>query len=338
MSFFIFAGIPEPTQEQYTASIAAEAVEILEDHLLFPGGYLLPLSARQRCAGHGGSPLVVPFRRRILSQPACQLFISPVLRATRCPVGFSKCAPHAFRGSDDGDGRARIGYLHGRGRISPELPQANHSKCYRLRLTATKIARCDPGFAPPTWICRSRSSGFCSNRRWDGWLAQDVCARQGIHAGRRARSSDRRRRHAAAVCGAICRSGPSRGATGGGVSGHSFIHAAGRWTLRLLQLFWPDPEPRVAFQRQVQAWKSSEVEGLDILRQGLLLAVQEYSLPYVRRTILEFVLPGGEGLAWWEGLTGLCAGFGLRVLYLNRAEIEAFACWVLDPNLEYDFI
>ena len=30
----------------FAASIASEAVEILEDHLLFPGGYLLPLSAR----------------------------------------------------------------------------------------------------------------------------------------------------------------------------------------------------------------------------------------------------------------------------------------------------
>jgi len=37
--------MPEP-QDQFTASIASEAVEVLEDHLLFPGGYLLPLSAR----------------------------------------------------------------------------------------------------------------------------------------------------------------------------------------------------------------------------------------------------------------------------------------------------
>ena len=106
------------------------------------------------------------------------------------------------------------------------------------------------------------------------------------------------------------------------------------WTLRLLQLFWPDPEPRLAFQAQVQVWRSSETEGLDILRRGLLLAVQEYPLPYVRRTVLEFVLPGDEGLAWWEGLTGLCAGFGLRLHYLDRAEVEELARWVLNPNLE----
>jgi hypothetical protein len=107
------------------------------------------------------------------------------------------------------------------------------------------------------------------------------------------------------------------------------------WTLRLLQLFWPDPEPRLVFQTQVQGWQIPQVEGLAILQQGLLLAVQEYPLPFVRRTILEFVLPGDEGLAWWEGLTGLCAGFGLQVCYLDQAAIEGLTRWVLNPNLEY---
>lgn len=45
MSFCIMQPMPDP-QDQFTASIASEAVEILEDHLLFPGGHLLPLSAR----------------------------------------------------------------------------------------------------------------------------------------------------------------------------------------------------------------------------------------------------------------------------------------------------
>lgn len=69
------------------------------------------------------------------------------------------------------------------------------------------------------------------------------------------------------------------------------------WTLRLLQLFWPDLEPRLEFQKQVQDWRSPDTEGLDILHQGLLLAVQEYSLPFVRCTVFEFVLPGDEGIA-----------------------------------------
>jgi hypothetical protein len=63
--------------------------------------------------------------------------------------------------------------------------------------------------------------------------------------------------------------------------------------------------------------------------------VQEYPLPFVRRTILEFVLPGDEGIAWWEGMNGLCAGFGILVRYLNQSEIEALARWILNPDLEY---
>jgi hypothetical protein len=109
------------------------------------------------------------------------------------------------------------------------------------------------------------------------------------------------------------------------------------WTLRLLQLFWPDPEPRLEFQKQVQHWQKAQTEGLDILHQGLLLAVQEYPLPFMRRTILEFVLPGNEGIAWWEGLSGLCAGFGLKVRYLDRSAVERLTRWVLNPSLEYQF-
>ncbi len=107
------------------------------------------------------------------------------------------------------------------------------------------------------------------------------------------------------------------------------------WTMRLLQLFWPDPEPRLAFQGQVQHWQKPVTEGLDILQQGLLLAVQEYPLPFVRRTLIEFVLPGDEGIAWWEGLSGLCSGFGIGIRYLDQSAIQELTRWVLNPNLEY---
>lgn len=107
------------------------------------------------------------------------------------------------------------------------------------------------------------------------------------------------------------------------------------WTLRVMQLFWPDPDPRLEFQKQIQNWKSPASEGLDILYQGLQLAVQEYPLPFVRRTVVEFVLPGEEGIAWWEGLSGLCAGFGLKLNYLDQPTIESLIRWVLNPNLEY---
>jgi hypothetical protein len=106
------------------------------------------------------------------------------------------------------------------------------------------------------------------------------------------------------------------------------------WTLRLMQVFWPDPEPRIAFQGKVQGWKIPEVEGLDILQQGLILATQEYPLPFVRRTILEFVLPGEEGMAWWDGLNGLCAGFGLHICYLDEQAIQSLFGWVFNISLK----
>ncbi len=108
------------------------------------------------------------------------------------------------------------------------------------------------------------------------------------------------------------------------------------WALRLLQLFWPDPEPRLEFQKQVIQWKRPDTEGLDILHQGLLLAVQEYPLPFVRRTVLEFVLPGDEGIAWWEGLSELCNGFGLKIFYLSESSIFQLSRWLLDPQLDLD--
>ncbi|HEX2997509.1 MAG TPA: hypothetical protein VHP14_21990 [Anaerolineales bacterium] len=107
------------------------------------------------------------------------------------------------------------------------------------------------------------------------------------------------------------------------------------WILRLLQLFWPDPEPRLAFRGHVKDYEQGDEEGLDILHQGLLLATEEYPLPFVRRTVLEFVLPGEEGIAWWEGLDGLCTGFGLKIRYLDQAAIERLARWILNPSLEY---
>jgi hypothetical protein len=106
------------------------------------------------------------------------------------------------------------------------------------------------------------------------------------------------------------------------------------WTLRLLQLFWPDPQPRLAFQQQVQARKVAKTDGLHILQEGLLLAIQEQALPFTRRTILEFVQPGNEGLAWWDGLAGLCSGFGLQVQYLDQSQIRELSSWIFNPNLE----
>jgi hypothetical protein len=104
-------------------------------------------------------------------------------------------------------------------------------------------------------------------------------------------------------------------------------------TLRLLQTFWPDPEPRQAFRHRAQEWQKPATDGLDILHQGILLATEQFPLPFGRRTILEFVYPGEEGLAWWEGLGGICQGFGIKISYLTAQEIQSILSWMFNPTL-----
>jgi hypothetical protein len=132
------------------------------------------------------------------------------------------------------------------------------------------------------------------------------------------------------------------------------------WTLRWLQIFWPDPIPRKKFFEHAQNWneQGGEGEGHDLLRQGLLLFIQEAPLPFVRRTILEFVSPGQEGQAlrqsshrpgevpvlfrgvlpggqaWWNGLPGLLGTYGVRVEPLSLDEIQELARWIFNPDLE----
>jgi hypothetical protein len=106
------------------------------------------------------------------------------------------------------------------------------------------------------------------------------------------------------------------------------------WTLRILQIFWPDPQPRTTFLRRVENWTNHKAEALDILHAGLMLAIQETLLPSLRRTFIEFILPGDEGLAWWEGLSGVCAAFGVQVKYLDAKDIQELAYRILNPGFE----
>jgi hypothetical protein len=106
------------------------------------------------------------------------------------------------------------------------------------------------------------------------------------------------------------------------------------WTVRILQIFWPDPQPRTAFLRRVENWTNHKAEALDILHAGLMLAIQETLLPSLRRTFIEFILPGDEGLAWWEGLSGVCAAFGVQVKYLDEKDIQELAYRILNPGFE----
>ncbi len=105
------------------------------------------------------------------------------------------------------------------------------------------------------------------------------------------------------------------------------------WSIRFLQIFWPDPLPRQEFQRQAASWERARSDGLELLRQGLLLGIEQAPLPFIRRTILEYALPGDEGLSWWSGLGGLFQAYSLRFRPLNASEIRELAAWVFNPDL-----
>ena len=112
------------------------------------------------------------------------------------------------------------------------------------------------------------------------------------------------------------------------------------WTVRTLQIFWPDPLPRQAFYEQFEQWNTgsadNEHEGTQLLRQSLSLFLQESPLPFVRRTIMEFVLVGGaESLSWWEGISAAIQTYGVKVTPLTADEIQALARWVFNPALDF---
>ena len=112
------------------------------------------------------------------------------------------------------------------------------------------------------------------------------------------------------------------------------------WTVRTLQIFWPDPLPRQAFYEQFEGWNAgsddSEHEGVHLLRQSLSLFLQESPLPFVRRTIMEFVLVGGaESLSWWEGISAAIQTYGVKVTPLTADEIQTLARWVFNPALDF---
>jgi hypothetical protein len=73
-------------------------------------------------------------------------------------------------------------------------------------------------------------------------------------------------------------------------------------------------------------------DGLDILFQGLSISTQKQPLPYICRTILEFVFSGDEGIAWREGLGGLCQGFGLQISCLSAEDIQVLSNRLFNLN------
>src|SRR5258708_18023240 len=109
------------------------------------------------------------------------------------------------------------------------------------------------------------------------------------------------------------------------------MHAG--WRFRVLQLYWPDPGPRQAFFQRVRKWRGAN-PGMQILKDGLLLALDQVGLPFGRRTFVEFDCQDEECLTWWESLGAICSPSGVQVSYLRREEITKLTRWMFNPALD----
>lgn len=107
------------------------------------------------------------------------------------------------------------------------------------------------------------------------------------------------------------------------------------WSLRLLQLLWPDPEPRAVFAGAVFAWGNGSLlnEGSALLQKGMALHLEETPLPFSRKVILEFSYAGEESLAWWQGLPGMLAAHFVHLRLLSVEEILELVRGVFHPEL-----
>ncbi|HUF37836.1 MAG TPA: hypothetical protein VMN57_04885 [Anaerolineales bacterium] len=105
-------------------------------------------------------------------------------------------------------------------------------------------------------------------------------------------------------------------------------------SIRFLQLFWPDDEPRARFIRQTGGWPESESEFLATMKRDLTGDLSAAPLPYLRRTVLEIVLAGGEMTEWVAGAIEILRANGMKARLLEPAEVQELAGWVFNPVLD----
>ena len=150
------------------------------------------------------------------------------------------------------------------------------------------------------------------------------CHRPGIYPGRAVSGAAGLRRVAAAFRGTVCRCRPAGCSTRRGIlQADPFLQA------RLDGAHPADILAGRGASRCVpgaigQSWGNHKTEGLDILYQGLSLAAQQLPLPFLRRTFIEFVLPGRRR-------TCMVGGTARRMCLLRRAG-QIFECQ-RDPGI-----
>jgi hypothetical protein len=107
------------------------------------------------------------------------------------------------------------------------------------------------------------------------------------------------------------------------------------WSIRILQMFWPAPQSREMFTRNLARWGVGGVqmdEGKRLLMEAFRLHVQMTPLPFSRRTILELDYRNEEHFSWWQSLPGMIAVFYVNFRPLPASEVILLARSILEPS------
>jgi len=91
-------------------------------------------------------------------------------------------------------------------------------------------------------------------------------------------------------------------------------------------------------QQTADASRIGQVTLVNVEASAVLVGKEGFNSktsPIISASQIGVLHVGDEGVAWCEGLSGLYAGFGLKVRYLDQAAIEGLTRSVLNPNLEY---
>jgi hypothetical protein len=160
---------PDPINDSYQISVAPEAVEVGEDHLVFPGGVLLPLSARG--SGVPGMP------DRPWSRLTADVFYTNL--PTIYSLAFRREPPDVLRGSL----RARRTLFEGFMLAMAEKTGRRPSMAERSADTAMDAAESELSLGKPAFKAALMAGVFVERSRFE----EAEAARQVIEAGLRAR-------------------------------------------------------------------------------------------------------------------------------------------------------
>lgn len=104
--------------------------------------------------------------------------------------------------------------------------------------------------------------------------------------------------------------------------------------IRVLQIRWPEPGPRLAFYENAAAWPAAgPSDGLQgEMHAELLRFLRRNPLPFQTRTVLEFVLRTEDDVEWFEAAVDLLGAHQIEARPLTNPEVQMLAHFIFHPE------